>query len=345
SGRYGLSVEYYLKSISTFEQNGDTTMLIDAYEGIGIAYRNLVMYEKAAEVYEKLIPLLKEQNDTSNIFDIYSQASFSNYYVKKYDKAREYMGLSLLEPNEQTRIYYQARQNSLEGQILKDQGKYAAAITYLQKALASYKELGRVNGYPFMAMYTAECYQQMGDYPKALENALLALEMEKATNLARTKVESELSLMLSEIYDELGQRENAFQYLKRYQEIRAENDELDAANRLADAEVRGILEKSQQQLDEVEQEKLLADQENKIQRVWILSIAGALVSAIILALVLYRNNKNKQRANAQLKVQKDKIQTTLDKLESTQSQLIQSEKMASLGELTAGIAHEIQNPL
>ncbi len=39
------------------------------------------------------------------------------------------------------------------------------------------------------------------------------------------------------------------------------------------------------------------------------------------------------------------LKRSLDELESTQSQLIQSEKMASLGELTAGIAHEIQNPL
>jgi len=39
------------------------------------------------------------------------------------------------------------------------------------------------------------------------------------------------------------------------------------------------------------------------------------------------------------------IRATLDNLKSTQKQLIQSEKMASLGELTAGIAHEIQNPL
>ncbi|WP_167611371.1 ATP-binding protein [Maribellus sediminis] len=67
-------------------------------------------------------------------------------------------------------------------------------------------------------------------------------------------------------------------------------------------------------------------------------LVKTLAEAFSIAYARYEDFKNLEAA-------KNQIEKTLTELKATQAQLIQSEKMASLGALTAGIAHEIQNPL
>lgn len=69
-----------------------------------------------------------------------------------------------------------------------------------------------------------------------------------------------------------------------------------------------------------------------------IDLVKSLADAFAIAYARYEDFTKLEKA-------KESIETTLTDLKQTQQQLVQSEKMASLGELTAGIAHEIQNPL
>ncbi|HEX5667387.1 MAG TPA: ATP-binding protein, partial [Chitinophagaceae bacterium] len=101
-----------------------------------------------------------------------------------------------------------------------------------------------------------------------------------------------------------------------------------------------LMAEEQEHLQEAELERTQIQNRQRL-----LFMALVTVALLFSALILRRGNRIKQKLNSQLQQQKSDLEKTLIKLKETQSQLIQSEKMASLGELTAGIAHEIQNPL
>ncbi|MEO5975771.1 MAG: ATP-binding protein [Chryseolinea sp.] len=146
--------------------------------------------------------------------------------------------------------------------------------------------------------------------------------------------EVSVSGFLAGVYDKINV-DSAYKYIKMKV---AANDVVNNANRGQQFQkVSSDVEKKQKELEDAK-----ARDRNSLKLYGLITLLSFFV---VIAIIFWRNNHQRKKANTLLVEKTEKLENTLSELKSTQHQLVQSEKMASLGELTAGIAHEIQNPL
>jgi len=206
------------------------------------------------------------------------------------------------------------------------------ALQYYQDAIENAVITGDLLNLGRVQYRIADLYHQLNNADSAMFYARLSF-----FNSLHVSQNSELnaSSLLANLFEASGNLDSAFYYQKI---AVASKDSMFGPEKFQRLQMFTLNEQQRQQEIIQEQERY----KNKIRLIALLVIALFL---LIIAIILLRNNRNKQKVNGVLLNQKNEIQKALTMLKATQNQLIQSEKMASLGELTSGIAHEIQNPL
>jgi signal transduction histidine kinase len=179
------------------------------------------------------------------------------------------------------------------------------------------------NSYAVLGL--AKAFFKKGNIDSSLFYSKMAFSMARESGRNSNIIDA--SLFLAEIYEKLSPSESLYYYKLAY----SLKDSVFGQEKIRQVQnLRYSAELREREVKEKEKEN-----KAKLQRYL---LTGGIAAFVLITLLLVRNNRHRRKAN-------DRITKAYTELRDTQHQLVQSEKMASLGELTAGIAHEIQNPL
>ncbi len=168
----------------------------------------------------------------------------------------------------------------------------------------------------------------------------IILQTQALDSLRKEFAESEKRLI--ELTTTLNEREQDLAVLS--EEIDLQREKVEDGNKT----LKEQQERIAAQNDEIDQrEKKLGEMTTIVssQQSALVFLVLFLVVLVVLSFLIFTAYRARKRAAKKLAEQKEDLARLLNELQSTQSQLVQSEKMASLGVLTAGIAHEINNAI
>jgi len=332
-GNYPLALKLNFEALQINREMKDINGEARTMTFIGFAYIEFREYRQGLEY---LLTANKIDKETHNqLRETFSLTNIANAYdlLKMPDSALYYSKLAYQSYRGLTHGPLRSLILTRMGNAYVGLGNKDSALTYYQMALANAMRVNEKVNLSKIQRKIAEVFELNRQYDSSLNYARQSF-LTGGLLIQRFEL-LETSELLTRLFYQRKNMDSAFYY----QDIaKAMTDSLYGPQKFKELQLLMLGEQQRQQEIQQEQERY----KNKTKMFGLWSAVGVF---FIIAFLLYRNNRHKQKTNILLQSQKEKIQNTLSELKATQSQLIQSEKMASLGELTAGIAHEIQNPL